>query len=131
MILLRDTFSKDGIFGTLRSGGDEEICKTLEHAYPTFGKKFKAKIPVGTFMCVRGVHRLSRGEPFETFEVIGVDGHSGLLFHPGNFNADSNGCILLGEAVDGKSLVRSRVAFMTFMLRLKTAQSFSLDVIGG
>lgn len=130
MILLRDTIEKEGIFGTLRSGSDEEICKTLEHAFPVVGG-FRAKIPVGTFVCVRGVHQLFGGSPFETFEVTGVDGHSGLLFHPGNWNADSNGCILVGEAVQNKALFRSRVAFLDLMNRLRTVESFVLNVIGG
>lgn len=133
MILLRDTFSESGIFGTLRTDDDIEICKTLEHAYPTFGQKWKAKIPPAAhYMCVRGMHRLKSGaQPFETFEVTGVYGHSGLIFHPGNWNRDSDGCILLGENVQDRALVRSRVAFLDLMMRLNGVTSFSLQVIGG
>lgn len=131
MILLRDTFVKEGIFGTLRTKDDAIICKTLEHAYPNFGGKFKAKIPPGEYMCVRGIHRLSGGNPFETFEVTGVDGHFGLVFHPGNFNKDSAGCILVGEAIKDHALLRSRVTFLDLLLRLNGVQSFHLEVIGG
>lgn len=131
MILLRDNFVRDGIFGTLRSDDDQELCKTLEHAYPTFGGKFKAKIPVGDYMCVRGVHTLLGGIPFETFEVTGIYGHSGILFHPGNRNENSSGCILVGAEIQGVTIIRSRVTFMSFMSRMVGVESFALTVIGG
>lgn len=131
MILIRDTLIKEGIFGRLMSDRDEEICKTLERAYPDFGGKFKPKIPPGNYMCVKGIHQLSGGVPFETFEVTGVEGHWGLLFHPGNRNGDSDGCILLGEEIKGHLLCRSRVAFMTVMVRMMYVESFALQVIGG
>lgn len=131
MILLRDTFVQQGIFGTFRSEDDQEVCKTLEHAYPTFGDKYKAKVPVGTYMCVRGIHQLYGGVPFETFEITGVEGHSGILFHPGNFNYDSDGCVLVGEEIANNALVRSRVAFLDLMNRLTAVESFVLNVIGG
>ena len=131
MILRREIFSKDGVFGSLRTETDEEICKTLEHAYASFGKKYRAKIPTGEFTCVRGIHRLSKGIPFETFEVSGIRGHSGIIFHPGNFNRDSDGCVLVGEEVRNQALFRSRVAFVGLMHRLNTVESFVLKVVGG
>lgn len=131
MILLRDTFVENGIFGTLRTDDDTELFKTLERAYPRKGK-FAPKVPEGRYQCVRGVHQLSRGSAFETFEVVGVSGHWGILFHAGNTNKDSNGCILLGRTRVGNDMIgQSRVAFFDFMQILNGVKSFSLQVIGG
>lgn len=131
MILLRDTFVKTGIFGTLRSDDDQELFKTLERAYP-FDGKFVPKVRPGLYRCVRGLHQLSRGSAFETFEVEGVYGHFGILFHAGNTNLDSNGCILLGGArVENVRIGQSRVAFLSFMTLLKDAKSFTLNIVGG
>ena len=132
MILLRDTFCEKGIFGTLRSDDDQRLFYTLERAYLRPDGEYKPKIPSGAYQCERGVHRLSHGSAFETFEVQGVYGHWGLLFHAGNRNEDSNGCILIGETrISNVMIGRSRVAFLAFMDLLKNARVFSLNVVGG
>ena len=71
---------------------------------------------------------------FETFEVLGVEGHTGLLFHWGNFNRDSEGCILTGEedftSDSGERMVTaSRKAFAEFMDMQKGVDSFLLAVV--
>ena len=55
-------------------------------------------LPAGDFVCKRGGHRLSNGIPFETFEITGIPGHTGVLFHKGNWETDSEGCVLVGES---------------------------------
>ncbi len=129
MILQRHDFLPEGIFGTLRSEDNEEICKTLEHAYGALNGLYLPKIPSGNYICVRGMHRLaSMNHDFETFEVIGVFGHTGLLFHAGNTNDDSHGCILVGEVVQNKMILRSLKAFATFMESVKGVNAFNLVV---
>ena len=109
--------------------------ETLEHAYAAPDGAWRPKIPPGVYRCVRGSHRLHSGPAFDTFEVTGVAGHRGILFHVGNFNSDSEGCVLCGqkEAVDpntGQTMITgSRVAFAAFMQRLEGEDEFTLTVV--
>jgi hypothetical protein len=131
MILQRIDSNVFGVFGSLLSDDGAEICKTLEHAYPKIdsrGVSYFAKLPTGNFRCSRGLHRLRQGDPFDTFEVLDVPGHTGILFHPGNYNRDSDGCVLLGEAISDNALVRSAKAFSYFMRRLQYVDCFTLTV---
>lgn len=98
---------------------------TLEHNYND-----EAKIPSGTYKCIRGIHHLGAAlTPVETFEVTGVAGHTGLLFHTGNYNSDSNGCILLGQGENGHMIIGSRDAFKVFMASLEGINEFTLEVL--
>lgn len=124
--LKRTNGSEFGIFSTLTINGN--TFYTLEHAYPT-DKSYTAKISgLGTYKCKRGPHTLHSG-PIETFEVLGVQGHTGILFHVGNFNKDSEGCILVGKSMDEKQINESRKAFAEFMNILKGVDEFELKVI--
>lgn len=130
MILQRTNYSEYGIFGTLTNDLGGLICRTLEHAYPT-KKGFRPKVPEGDYRCVRGIHRLKDLVEFETFEIMNVPGHTGILFHVGNANKDTDGCILLGLETSKTILLKSRVAFLDFMSRLKGINQFNLKIIGG
>jgi hypothetical protein len=134
MNLIRDTYCEDGIFGTLKVN-DETTLQTLERAYSckpeggSVSQTWAPKVPVGSYTCVRGSHSLSSGDPFDTFEVTGVTGHTGILFHPGNVDADSEGCILLGMIRNGNlSVLQSRLAFQEFMAALDGIDQFTLEV---
>lgn len=131
---LRTTdYRADGIFGTLWLD-DTQFCRTLEHAYAS-GDEFVPKLPRGaTYLCKRGQHRLdhyNKGQPFSTFEITGVPGHSGILFHVGNFNKDSDGCVLMGaELVYGDPwwISQSILTFQTFLHMTEGIDSFELEV---
>ena len=98
--------------------------------YPMAGGK--QKIPLGVFKCVRGIHKLhSANHTFETFEITGAEGHTNLLFHPGNTEEDSEGCILLGTVHEGGSIFHSRDAFEEFMKSLEGLKEFELEIIKG
>jgi hypothetical protein len=130
LVMLRETYDKDGIFSQLWLG--DEMAVTLEHSY-WIGDTWVAKIPLGEFVCVRGQHRLhGMNEDFETFEITGIEGHSNLLFHWGNFNKDSEGCVLLGEKITdiggSKMVTNSRMVFRKFMQLQAGIDSFSLKV---
>lgn len=124
-------FREDGIFGEFTFDGDPgRFCVTLEHSY-----NLQAKLQPGIYTCVRGTHALHNGVPFETFEITGVPGHSGILFHAGNFNRHSEGCVLVGhtiatDPVTGDEMITgSKDEFAQFMARLDGVDSFQLDVI--
>lgn len=117
LILTRTQHKECGVFGELTDESGAFGAVTLEHAYPDGNGGFTAKIPDGEFKCVRGGHLLhGMTTPFETFEITGVEGHSNLLFHWGNWNKDSEGCILVGEdVVGGDMITNSRAKFAGFM----------------
>lgn len=125
--LNRKEYWADGILSELTTDKGKIIAHTLEHAYDS-----KPKLPEGVYKCIRGTHRLHDGIPFETFEITGVEGHSGILIHVGNWNKDSDGCILLGDAVaaskQGTMITNSKVAFHDFMSLQTGVNSFTLTV---
>lgn len=129
LVLHRHQFLPTGIFGSLVSI-DKIIATTLEHAFSN-SAGWAPIVPIGTYACVRGKHQLEgMKEPFETFEVTGVPGHTGILFHVGNYNRDSSGCILVGLAMVGdgqeKMISGSREAFKEFMNLQRFVDSFQL-----
>jgi hypothetical protein len=132
--LTRTGCGADGVFGNFTFDGDSSFFMvTLEHAFQQDDGTYAPVIPAGQYMCVRGVHQLSNGVPFTTFEITGVSGHSGLLFHAGNFNRDSEGCVLCGDQhiaqLDGQGMITgSRLKFQAFMDRLIGVSSFMLEV---
>ena len=106
---------REGIFGDLSING-EHLAQTLEHAYESADGQFYPKVPAGTYTCKRGAHRLH-----------------GILFHCGNFNRDSEGCVLLGNSVTKQEngeqmLTGSKDAFARFMARLEGQETFELTV---
>ena len=128
-ILHRTDFTPDGIFGTFTFDGDDApFGVTLEHAYQ-LDDAWVPKVPPGTYKCVLGQHYLHSG-PVTTFEIMGVAGHSGILCcHVGNYNKDSDGCVLIGDAREGNMITNSRDAFERYMARLVGVDEFMLEVI--
>ena len=130
MKLIRTACRPDGILGTLYNDAGEQLAVTLEHSYDG-----RPKLKEGTYTCQRGPHRLHGMEKdFETFEILGVLGHTGILFHWGNYNEDSEGCVLLGrvscDSPKGCMVTSSRATFARWMLDLDGVDSFMLIVEG-
>lgn len=126
-------YHEDGIFGRFTFEDESEpFCYTLSHAFKQEDGSYQPIVQPGIYTCVRGQHQLDHGGPFETFEITGVDGHSGLLFHQGNWNRDSNGCTLVGkemiESSLGRMLTMSVFTFRSFMEHLEGVDSFILEV---
>jgi hypothetical protein len=128
LTLVRMEMDENGIFSELRLPSGRVIAITAEHAYDS-----KPKLYDGTFKCVRGTHKLHNGVPFSTFEITGVDGHSGILFHKGNWpQIDSDGCVLVGNgkapSSQGPMVTASKVAFEEFLEIQKDINEFILTV---
>lgn len=133
-------FLATGIFGNLFNSDKSFFLYTLQHAYAdkpdpmSDSLSFVPKIPPGEYICIRGIHRLEatkinpNPQPFETFEITGVEGHSELLFHVGNYNEDSAGCVLLGTNSHKDMILNSRDAFEKFMAAQGLSQQFTLTV---
>jgi len=149
--LKRDKYQLDGIFSGLLTDdiAEDEVAIILEHAYdrddPEVASAAGAypntplipKLTPGVFICRRGPHELEDGTKFETFEITGIPGHSGIVFHWGNFNKDSKGCPLMGDQeVIGYSpnspptemITNSRKTFAKFMDLQAGLDSFILTV---
>lgn len=133
-ILKHSPIRQDGQFGDLQLIDNSFSCKTLEHAYQTATDGLQSKIPPGVYRCDRGDHELAgMTETFSTFEVTGVRSHTGILFHWGNYNKDSDGCILLGKDLlqtpSGQMIGTSRFIFAKFMQAQKDVTFFMLTVL--
>lgn len=132
--LKRTSATKFGVFGQLEFDGTEELyCMTLEHAYPGSNGTFVPKIPTGIYRCVKGSHQLhSMDKPFIAFELQDVPGHSNILIHMGNYNSDSEGCILVGkkpaQCEQGRMIASSVEQFKSFMQLQSACSEFMLTI---
>ncbi len=130
--LIRKEISEDGYFGEICIG--KEHFFTCERTYKDKKQNTITKVKDGSYICQKGMHRLKVESPeFETFEVKGVKGHWGILFHVGNYPTDSDGCILIGEGIGftnrkTKMLTNSRKAFKRFMEIFKEEDRIRLTV---
>lgn len=115
---------KDGCFGVLLHN-EVPFAVTLERTYDT-GKQIK--IPAGIHRCHRS--RYNKGN-YDTFEIE-IEGHSRILFHRGNTELHSEGCILVAESFamfGGKpGIALSGEGFGEFMKRAGSVDSFMLTV---
>lgn len=130
--LTRSFQSNFGIFGALSDESDNQTFGvTLEHAYP-YGSSLLPKFADGEYVCTRGLHRLEgMHESFETF-CLDVPGHTNILIHPGNWNKDSEGCILIGKSITYSSnnwmITDSRQIFEEFMKNMTGIDRFKLEI---
>lgn len=131
--LTRQQRRADGIFSQLTDESGNIVAQTLEHAFDDGNGGFAPKIPDGTYTCQRSPHRLDgMTSDFITFQVMNVPGHSNILFHWGNWNKDSDGCILTGEAIapspEGQMVTNSKATWQAFMNLENGLDQFQLVV---
>lgn len=67
-----------------------------------------------------------------TFQVMDVQGREYILFHKGNLNSDSHGCILVGEQFDPingvPGIAASAKGFDEFMRMVAHVDEFDLEI---
>lgn len=131
--LKRISYRSDGTFGVLLFTKDLFTDKlpfavTLERPWlnNTIGKSC---IPTGDYIC----KRVMSPKFGNTFQVMDVPGRSHILFHKGNIDDDTEGCILIGEEYsiwdDGSvSIGRSGHAYTEFMDLLATVEEFGFRI---
>lgn len=129
LALVRKYCGETGTFGELRiSESGTVVAYSLERSYSD-GGIWAPKVAPGEYICKRGMHVIEDNKgPFETFEITDVPGHTGILFHKGNYQKDSTGCILLGSYIYGNALVQSTQAFEKFMNLMAGVDGFRLTV---
>ena len=94
-----------------------EVANTPVAAWKLAGE---TAIPVGTYRVIIDFsNRFQRLMP----HVLNVPGFDGIRIHPGNTDADTEGCILLGQVhIAGQDCVaNSKLAFDAFYEKLKMA----------
>lgn len=130
--LVRFDATPDGTLGRL------EQWRTLEEE-DLGNQRNVSSIPTGTYVC----RRVDSPRFGETFEVTGVPGRSHILFHAGNTEENTRGCILVGkmfgvlnvldedtgERQHKLATLRSRDAFDEFMAFFEGVDEWLLEVV--
>ena len=117
----------DGTFGVLF---DEEIpfCLTLEREWKDNQTNISC-IPTGTYIC----RRTDSPKFGDTFEICDVLDRTHILFHKGNIEDDSHGCVVVGEQYhkykSKVSIKASREGFAEFLYRTSHLNVFKLKII--
>jgi hypothetical protein len=106
----------------------EDVVREVE-GQPVESWKVKGAtaIPAGTYRVqITYSNRFKRDLPL----LVGVPGFEGIRIHPGNTDADTEGCLLPGLALGlgGESISRSREAFDALFTKLDEAESASEEI---
>jgi len=125
--LIRVAYIADGTFGVLFDE-DTPFCLTLEREWKS-NQKGESCIPTGYYLC----KRVQSPKFGDTFEICDVVGRSHILFHKGNLEDDSHGCVITGEEY-GKyknkvAVLSSGKAFGEFKQRTNGIDEFGLKII--
>ncbi len=128
MRLVRVSVLPEGAFGVLLHQGIP-FAVTLERTYEHPAEPV-VKIPPGKHRCT--LTRFYKGGGYPTYEVH-VTGHSRLLFHKGNLERETDGCILVGESFTAFSglpgIGMSGLGFDEFLRRAGNVDEFLLEVV--
>ena len=127
--LVRVAYIPDGTFGVLFDE-DTPFCLTLEREWKNNEKNISC-IPRGEYLC----GRVQSPKFGDTFEVCDVPQRTDILFHKGNIEDDSEGCIIVGEQYHkykGKASIKaSREGFAEFKQRTHFLMEFELEIKDG
>lgn len=120
-VALRD----DGCYSVLLWDG-VPFAVSVEHTF----EELRTVVKNGIHECTRD--RYHKGG-YETFEIQ-IKGHDRVLFHRGNTEEDSRGCIIVGEsfgALKGRvAVMDSMKGFQEFMDLTAGLSSFFMEVTG-
>ena len=116
----------DGTFGIISEDG-VPFALTCERKWLS-NKKGESCIPTGEYTC----ERVTSPKFGNTFEIKNVLGRSEILFHKGNIEDDSHGCIILGEQFESIktkiAILSSEKGFSEFLSRLDGQNRFKLVI---
>ena len=129
--------TSEGTFGVMfyqnKLGEWIPFCVTLERKWQN-NEKGKSCIPrPSEYLC----KRVTSPTFGNTFEIM-VEGRSAILFHKGNLDDDSHGCVLVGEMFDpiydkawqgwSPGVAASGKGFAEFLDKLKNENEFKLVI---
>ena len=133
--LIRVALTDKATYGVLLHDGIP-FAVTLERPWLNNQQSISC-IPVGTYTCLRCSASPDYGYKDSpkfgnTFQVYAVPGRGNILFHKGNLEDDTHGCILVGEAfnpVKGKlGITSSKEGFAEFFMLLTGVDEFTLVI---
>ena len=109
--------------GKLR--GDGWMLCTLENPWID-NEPYISCIPFGTYTC----KRVDSPRFGNTFQIMEVADRSHILFHWGNYEKDTMGCVLLGIDSNWKSMIySSRKGFGQFIKHMEKVRVFELSIV--
>ena len=124
--LKRVADNEDATFGVLINC-NIPFAVTLEPAWED-NKKGISCIPSGPYSC----KRVKSPKFGDTFEILDVEERTHILFHKGNSERNTQGCVLIAEEfgrLNGKAAVlASGRGFTEFMSILKEVDEFELII---
>ena len=127
LTLKRIAYTNYGTFGVLKNNEGIPFAITLERKWLN-NIKGTSCIPDGSYTC----KRIESPKFGDTFEVTNVPNRSEILFHKGNLDDDSHGCILIGSEYgivkSEPAIVASGAGFEEFMTLTKYVDTFELVV---
>ena len=116
-----------GTFGALIIDS-KLFCWTLEPP-DELNQQSISSIPAQQYRC----KRCSSDRYPDTFQVMNVPGRTKILFHKGNFDEHTEGCILLarkyGVLRGGRAIMNSGDTFNQFMEIMQGIDEFSLTIV--
>ncbi|MEN8171432.1 MAG: DUF5675 family protein, partial [Chloroflexota bacterium] len=127
LVLRRVATGDKGTFGCILYL-DIPFALTLELRWLN-NRRRKSCIPAGNYKC----NRVDSPKFGNTFEITNVPGRSHILFHKGNLDEDSLGCVLVGEQFgnlgDDSGILSSKAGFNELMGIMKNEISFRLIIV--
>jgi len=127
LILKRLCTGNNGTFGVLLIN-NIPFALTLEREWLN-NQCGLSCIPAGIYTC----SRVNSPRFGNTFEVCRVPGRTAILFHKGNIDNDSHGCILVGEQFDlfdnQPGVLASAHGFNELLVKTATINQFTLEII--
>ena len=124
MILKRVAYTEHGTFGVLIQH-NIPFAVTLEKPWIENRVNISC-IPTGLYIC----KRVKSPKFGNTFEVTNIPGRTQILFHKGNLQDDSHGCILIGEQYeflyDKPAILASKKGFKEFLSKTEGLNEFKL-----
>ena len=103
-------------------------CFTLEDTERKFGVKVygETAIPLGTYpVTLEFSPKFCRRVP----HIQNVPGFSSILIHPGNTDADTEGCVLVGKTHAPDFIGQSRIAFEELFRKLDGATDITITIV--
>ena len=126
LTLKRVSTGEQGTFGSLLHQ-NIPLVQTLERQWLDNAVGVSC-IPEGAYTC----RRVQSPKFGNTFEVINVEDRTHILFHKGNLDSDSHGCVILGKQNgalgEDRGVLSSKQGFNEFMLLLEATDEFELTI---
>jgi hypothetical protein len=127
LIIKRIATGDNGTFGVVMYN-DIPFALTLERQWLNNQRGISC-IPAGKYIC----KRVNSPKFGNTFEITNVPDRSSILFHKGNLDDDSHGCVLVGEQFEpingSPGIVASAHGYNEFMLITSNINQFELDIL--